>query len=84
MTEPESWPLWLKILLFPPMVIGAVSGWLPVAKTPKWRAVQIEFIAYFFLFVIFFAWKSIIGYAIVAVVALGLLVFLFLRWKNSN
>jgi len=66
------------------MLIGAFSAWLPLAKTPKWRAAQIGFIAYFFLFAIFFAWKSIIGYAIVAVVALGLLVFLFLRWKNSN
>ncbi len=84
MTDPENWPLWLKILLFPPMVIGAVSGWLPLAKAPKWRAVQIGFITYFFLFVIFFAWRSIIGYAIVAVVAGGMLVFLFLRWKNSN
>jgi hypothetical protein len=84
MTDPENWPLWLKILLFPPMVIGAVSGWLPLAKTPKLRAAQIGCIAYFFLFVIFFGWRSPIGYAIVAVVAFGLLVFLFLRWKNSN
>jgi hypothetical protein len=84
MTNPESWPLWLKILLYPPMVIGAASGWLPMAKTPKWRAVQIGFIAYFFLFVIFFAWKSIIGYVIVAVAALGLMIFLLLRWRNSS
>ena len=55
MTDPENWPLWLRILLFPPMVIRAVSGCLPLAKTPKWRAVQIGFITYFFLFVIFFA-----------------------------
>ena len=66
------------------MLIGAVSAWMPLAKTPKWRAMQVGFIAYFFLFAIFFVWKSIVGYAIVAVVALGLLVFLFLRWKNSN
>jgi hypothetical protein len=84
MTDPESWPLWLKILLFPPMLIGAVSAWLPSAKTPKWRAVQIGSIAYFFLFGIFFVWRSIIGYFIVAVVAFGLLVFLFLRRQNSN
>ena len=38
--------------------------------------IQIGFIAYVFLFVIFFAWKSIIGYAIVALVAAWLLVFL--------
>jgi hypothetical protein len=84
MTDPQNWPLWLKLLLFPPMLIGAVLGWLPLAKTPKLRAAQIGCIAYFFLFVIFFAWRSMIGYAIVAVVAFGLLVFLFLRWKNSN
>jgi len=45
---------------------------------------RIGFIAYFFLFGIFFVWKSIVGYAIVAVVALGLLVFMLLRWQNSN
>jgi hypothetical protein len=83
-TDPENWPLWLKVLLFPPMVAGAISGWLPIAKTPKWRAVQIGLIAYFFLFAIFFAWKSVIGYAIVALVALGLFFFLFIRWRNSN
>ena len=60
------------------MLVGAVCGWLRLAKTPKWRAIQIGFIAYFFLFAVFFAWKSVIGYAIVAVAALGLLVFLFL------
>jgi len=37
MTDPEAWPLWLKILVFPPIVIGAVSAWLPLAKTPKRR-----------------------------------------------
>ena len=84
MTDPENWPLWLQILLFPPIVIGAVSAWLPLAETPKWRAVQIGSIAYLFLFAIFFDWKSIIGFAIVAVLAFGLLVFLFLRWRNSN
>jgi hypothetical protein len=84
MTNPQNWPLWLKILLFPPMVIGAAQAWLPLAKTPKWRAVQIGFIAYFFLFAILFGWRSPIGYAIVSVVAFGLLAFLFLRWKNSN
>ena len=84
MTDPENWPLWLKILLFSPMAIGAYWAWLPMAKTPKWRAMQIWFIAYFFLFAIFFVWRSPIGYAIVAVVAFGLFVFLFLRWRNSN
>jgi apolipoprotein N-acyltransferase len=66
------------------MLIGAVWAWLPRPNTPKWRAMRIGFIAYFYLFVIFFVWKSIIGYAIVAVVALGLLVFMLLRWQNSN
>jgi hypothetical protein len=84
MTDPENWPLWSKLLLFPPMLIGAVSARLPLAETTKWRAVQIGSIAYFFLFAIFFLWGSIIGYAIVAVVAFVLLVFLFLRWRNST
>jgi len=53
-TGPENWPLWSKLMLFPPMLIGAVSAWLPLAETTKWRAVQIGSIAYFFLFVIFF------------------------------
>jgi hypothetical protein len=44
----------------------------PLAKTPKQRAVQIGFITYFFLFGIFFVGISIIGYAMVAVVAFGL------------
>jgi hypothetical protein len=43
MTDPQNWPLWLKLLLFPPMLIGAVSGWLPLAKTPKLRAAQPTF-----------------------------------------
>jgi len=84
MTDPENWPLWLQLLLFPPMLIGAVSAWLPLAETTKWRAVQIGSIACFFLFGIFFLWRSIVGYAIVAVAAFGLLVFLFLRWRNST
>lgn len=83
-TNPDNWPLWLKLLLFPPMLVGAFCGWLPLAKTPKWRATQVGFIAYTFLFAIFFAWKSVIGYAGVAVIALGLVVFLFLRWRHSN
>jgi ligand-binding sensor domain-containing protein len=71
-TDPENWPLWLKLLMFP-LAVGVVCGWLRLAETSKWRATQIGFIAYFFLFVGFFAWKSIIGCAIVAVVAVGLL-----------
>jgi hypothetical protein len=66
------------------MVMGAASAGLPLAKTPKRRAVQIGFITYFFLFGIFFLWRSIVGYAVVAVVAFGQLVFLFPRWKNST
>jgi hypothetical protein len=49
MTDPENWPLWLKMLLFPPMVVGALSGWLPMAKKPKWRAVPDWFYCLFFL-----------------------------------
>jgi hypothetical protein len=84
MTDPENWPIWLKLLLFPPMLIGAVSGWLSLAKTPKLRAAQIGFITYFLLFVIFFEWRSIIGYAIAAVAAFGLLVFLISEMENST
>jgi hypothetical protein len=40
------------------MVIGAASAGLPLAKTPKRRAVQIGFSTYFFLFAIFFLWRS--------------------------
>jgi hypothetical protein len=46
MTDPESWPLWVQILLFSPIRVRYV-----------------------------FRWRSTIGYAIVAVVAFGLLVF---------
>ena len=82
--NPVSWPVWLRIILYPPMLIGAVSGWLPLAKAPKWRVVQIGCIVYFILFAIFVAWKSVIGYAIVAIAALGVVIFLFLRRQNSN
>jgi hypothetical protein len=81
MIDPEHLPLWLKILLFPPMLIGASLAYLPFAKTRKWRAVQIGCAIYFFLFANFFVWKSIIGYAAVAVAFFGLSVFLFLRRK---
>jgi hypothetical protein len=84
MINPENWPLWEKALLYPPMLIGAVSVWLPLAKTPILRPVQIGFIAYFYLFCVFCVWGSPIGCALLAVVAFGLLVFLFLRRKNSN
>jgi hypothetical protein len=84
MTDPENWSWWLKVLLFPPMLGGAVCGWLPLAKAPKWRALQIALIAYFFLFVTFFVWKSAVGYVIVVFVSLGFLCFLFIRWRNSS
>lgn len=84
MTDPENWPFWLRLLLLPPMVGGALCARLPLAKAPKWRALQIALIAYLFLFVIFFAWKPAVGYLIVTVVSLGLLCFLFIRWRNSS
>ncbi len=83
MIDPEHWPLWLKILVFPPMLLGSAFAYLPFAKTPKWRAVQIGCVIYFFLFAILFVWKSRIGYVAVAVSFFGLVVFLFLRWKHQ-
>ena len=84
MTDPEHWPWFVKLILFPPMLAGAVCGWLPLAKTPKWRVAQIGLIAYFFLFVIVFVWNQpAVASLIVAVVALSLLAFLIIRWRNS-
>jgi peptidoglycan/LPS O-acetylase OafA/YrhL len=84
MTEPEHWPWFVKLILFPPMLSGGVCGWLPLAKTPKWRAAQIGLIAYFFLFGIVFVWNQpIVAVLIVGVVALSLLAFLIIRWRNS-
>ena len=61
----------------------AVSGWLPLAKNPKWRAAQIGFIAYFLLFAIAFGWKQpAVAVLILGVGALSLLAFLIIRWWN--
>ncbi len=84
MIDPEAWPLWLQFLLFSPMIVGIVSLWLSSAKEPKWRAVQIGCIIYAFAFVIFVVWKSVIGYAVAALSALGFVIFLFLKRRKSN
>ena len=85
MTAPEQWPWLVKLILFPPMLAGAVCGWLPLAKTPRWRAAQIGLITYFFLFAIAFGWKQpTVAVLIVGVVALSLRAFLIIRWQNSS
>ncbi len=84
MTDPEHWPWLVKLILFPPMLAGAVCGWLPLAKTAKWRWAQIGLVVYFFLFGIAFALNQpLVAVLIVAVVALSLLAFLIIRWRNS-
>jgi len=35
MTDPENWPLLLKLVAFPPIVVGGWSMWAPLAKTPN-------------------------------------------------
>jgi hypothetical protein len=85
MTAPEQWPWFVKLILLPPMLAGAACGWLPLAKTPKWRAAQIGLITYFFLFAIAFGWKQpTVAVLILGVVALSLLAFLIIRWQNSS
>ena len=85
MTDPENWPLLLKLLAFPPLAVGGWSMWAPVAKTPKWRGFQIACIAYTWLFAIFFAWKQpLIGFAAISIGAIALIVFLYRRRQNPN
>ena len=84
MTDPDKWPVWVQIILFTPGIIGASSVWLPLAKSSRLRTIQLSCMAYTILFAVFFLWKSVIGYAIVALVAAGFMVFLFLRRQDSN
>jgi len=85
MIDPEHWPWFVKLILFPPMLACAVCAWLPLAKTPKWRAAQIGLIVYFFLFgiVVYCGKQPAIAALVLAVVALSLLAFLIIRWRNS-
>ena len=84
MIDPENWPLWLKLLAFPPLAVGGWSMWV-LSKTPKWRRLQIASIVYLFLFAIFFVWKQpLVGFAAIGIGAVTLIVFLCLRRRNSN
>ena len=85
MTDPENWPLWLKLIAFPPIAVGGWSMWAPLAKNPKWRRFQIACMAYLCLFAIFFAWKQpLIGFGVIGIVAVALIVFFYLKRQNSN
>jgi amino acid permease len=85
MTDPENWPLWLKLLTFPPLALGGWSMWVPLSKIPEWRRLQIACMVYLCLFAIFFAWKQpLIGFAAIGIGAITLIVFLYLRRQNSN
>ena len=85
MTDPENWPLWLKVIAFPPLVVGGWSMWAPLAKTPKWRRLQIACMAYLCLFAIFFAWNQpLIGFAVIGIGMIALTVFLYLKRQNSK
>jgi len=85
MTDPENWPLWLKLLAFPPIAVGGWSMWAPLSKTPRWRRFQISCIVYLFLFAIFFTFKQpLIGFVVIGVGTVILMVYLFLKRQNSN
>lgn len=85
MTNPENWPLWLKVLAFPPLLVGGWSMWTSLAKTPKLRRIQIACIVYLWLFAFFLGWKQpLIGFAAIGIGAVALLVFLYLQRQNSN
>jgi hypothetical protein len=85
MTDPENWPLFLKLVAFPPIAVGGWSMWAPLAKTPKWRRLQIACIAYLWLFAIFFAWKQpLIGFTVIGIGAIALIVLLYRRYQNPS
>jgi len=85
MTDPENWPLLLKLIAFPPLAVGGWSMWAPLAKTPKWRRFQIACIVYLCLFGIFFAWNQpLIGFAAIGIGVVALIVFFYLKRQNSN
>ena len=85
MTDPENWPLLVKLIAFPPLAVGGWSMWAPLAKTPKWRQFQIARIVYLCLFAIFFAWKQpLIGFAAIGIGTVALIVFFYFKRQNSN
>jgi hypothetical protein len=85
MTDPNTWPLWLQLLAYPPMMVGAVSMWISLVKARPWRHIQIACIIYFWLFAIFFGWgKPVIGFAAIAIGLVALLVFLYVRNQEGK
>ena len=85
MTDPENWPLWLKLIAFPPLAVGGWSMWAPLAKTLRWRRFQIACIGYLWLFGIFFGWKQpLIGFAAIGIGTVALIVFFYFKRQNSN
>lgn len=67
------------------MMVGALSMWTFLAKSPLVRRIQIACIVYLWLFAIFFAWdKPVVGFAVIAVGGIALLVFLYLRRQKSK
>jgi hypothetical protein len=83
-TNPESWPLWLILITYPPMLFGAASAWIGLTKSPRWKRIQIACIIYFYLFGIVFAWgQPIVGFVLIGAGALALLVYLSLKHRNS-
>jgi hypothetical protein len=80
MTDPKAWPLWLQLIAFPPMMIGAVSMWTSLLKGRPWRQIQIACIIYLWLFAIFFGWNQpLLGFVLIAVGLVALAVFFYVR-----
>jgi hypothetical protein len=61
MTNPETWPLWLVLIVFSPMIFGVVSMWLGFANTPALRRVQIasSFYALVLFLLTIFYWSKV-------------------------
>lgn len=60
MSNPETWPVWLQLLAFLPIIFGTVSLWMGLSKAPTLRRIQIACFIYalvFLLFVVFF-WSN--------------------------
>lgn len=53
MSNPETWPVWLQLLAFPPAIFGTISMWVGVSKAPTLRRIQIACIIYAFVFLLF-------------------------------
>ena len=60
MSNPETWPVWVQLLAFSPMIVGVVSMWIGKSKNPRLRRVQTVCIIYavvFGFFAVFF-WSN--------------------------